>query len=62
MRHVIQGDVDFSIEAPGAKLYDFHTPEYTLTLPANMRQKFVSQGGFHLGKNAKQNRVQLVGQ
>jgi hypothetical protein len=60
IRHVIQGDVDFSIEAPGAKLYDFHTPEYTLTLPANMRQKFVSQGGFHLGKNAKQNRVQLV--
>ena len=60
IRHVIQGDVDFSIEAPGAKLYDFHTPEYTLTLPANMRQKFLSQGGFHLGKNAKQNRVQLV--
>jgi len=62
IRHVIQGDVDFSIEAPGAKLYDFHTPEYTLTLPANMRQKFLSQGGFHLGKNAKQNRVQLAGQ
>ncbi len=60
IRHVIQGDVDFSIEAPGAKLYDFHTPEYTRTLPANMRQKFVSQGGFHLGNNAKQNRVQLV--
>jgi hypothetical protein len=45
-----------------AKPFDFQTVEYTIDLPASTRQKYVSQGLFHLGKNQKQNRVRMAGQ
>ncbi len=62
IRHVLPGDVTFGMEVPGLKLYDFHTPEYTLDLPASTKKKFTSDGTFLLGRNMKQNRVKLAGQ
>jgi hypothetical protein len=62
IRHVLPGDVTFGMEVPGLKLYDFHTAEYTLDLPASTKKKFTSDGAFHLGRNQKQNRVKLAGE
>jgi len=60
IRHVLQGDVEFAAEAVGGlKLYDYRTPEYTMTIPSRKPTKWVTEGTFHLGKNAKQNRVRL---
>ena len=61
IRHVLGGDVEFNVAAPAAKatLYDFRTPEYTVTVPARTKLKVDSGGTFHLGTNAKQNRVRL---
>jgi hypothetical protein len=62
IRHVLPGDVEFSVAEPAAKvtLYDFRTPEYTVTVPARTKLNVDSRGTFHLGKNAKQNRVRIV--
>jgi len=62
VRHVLAGDVEFGMEGAQVKLYDFHTPEYVLTLAAGQKQKWLSEGAFHLGRNQKQNRVRLSGQ
>jgi hypothetical protein len=62
IRHVLSGDVQFGMEGAAVKLYDFHTPEYVLTLAAGQKQKWLSEGTFHLGRNQKQNRVRLSGQ
>jgi hypothetical protein len=63
VRHQLPGDVAFSGEAVGnLKLYDYRTPEYTMTIPSRKPTKWVTEGTFHLGKNQKQNRVRLVGQ
>jgi hypothetical protein len=59
IRHVLPGDVTFGMEVPGLKLYDFHTVEYTLDLPASTKKKFTSDGLFRLGRNQKQDRVAL---
>jgi hypothetical protein len=59
IRHVLPGDVTFGMEVPGLKLYDFHTAEYTLDLPASTKKKFTSDGLFRLGRNQKQDRVAL---
>jgi hypothetical protein len=59
VRHVISGDVDFKIESP-AKLFDFHTAEYTMEIPSRKPLTWTSEGTFHLGKNAKQDRIQLL--
>jgi len=62
IRHVLAGDVEFSAEAVGdLKLYDYRTPEYTMTIPSRKPTKWVTEGTFHLGRNQKQNRVRLVG-
>ncbi len=61
IRHVLQGDVEFSAEAvENLKLYDYRTPEYTMTIPSRKPTKWVTEGTFHLGKNQKQNRVRLI--
>ncbi|MBE3097312.1 MAG: hypothetical protein IMZ44_09320 [Planctomycetes bacterium] len=62
IRHVLPGDVEFGMEGAAVKLYDFHTPEYVLTLAAGQKQKWLSEGTFHLGRNQKQNRVRMQGQ
>jgi hypothetical protein len=62
VRHVLQGDVEFSLQGPAVKLYDFHTPEYVLEVGAGQKQKWASEGTFHLGRNQKQDRVRLAGQ
>ena len=62
VRHVLAGDVEFSMQAPALKLYDFHTPEYVLEVGAGQKQKWMSEGTFHLGQNQKQDRVRLAGQ
>ena len=62
IRHVLAGDVDFSMEAgqaQGLKLFDFRTPEYVMDIPARKTLKWLSSGTFHLGTSQKQNRVQL---
>jgi hypothetical protein len=62
IRHVLPGDVDFSMEAgqaQGLKLFDFRTPEYTMDVPARKTLKWLSSGTFRLGTAQKQNRVQL---
>jgi hypothetical protein len=60
IRHVLQGDVEFAAEAVGGlKLYDYRTPEYTMTIPSRKPTKWVTEGTFHLGVNAKQSRVRL---
>jgi len=62
IRHVLAGDVEFSAEAVGdLKLYDYRTPEYTMTIPSRKPTKWVTEGTFHLGRNQKQNRVRLIG-
>jgi hypothetical protein len=61
IRHVLAGDVQFAMEgAKGLALYDFQTPEYTLDLKAHEKQKYTSEGLFHMGQNQKQNRVELT--
>jgi hypothetical protein len=62
VRHVLKGDVEFGMQAPAVKLYDFHTPEYVLEVGAGQKQKWASEGTFHFGRNQKQNRVRLAGQ
>jgi len=62
IRHVLPGDVEFGMEGAAVKLYDFHTPEYVLELAAGQKQKWLSEGTFHLGGNQKQNRVRMAGQ
>ena len=62
VRHVLAGDVEFSLQGPAVKLYDFHTPEYVLEVGAGQKQKWMSEGTFHLGRNQKQDRVRLAGQ
>jgi hypothetical protein len=62
IRHVLPGDVDFSMEAgqaQGLKLFDFQTPEYTMDVPARKTLKWLSSGTFHLGNSQKQNQVRL---
>ena len=62
IRHVLAGDVDFSMEAgqaQGLKLFDFRTPQYVMDIPARKTLKWLSSGTFHLGTSQKQNRVQL---
>jgi hypothetical protein len=62
VRHVLAGDVEFGITGVPVKLYDVHTPEYVLELAAGQKQKWMSEGTFHLGQNQKQDRVRLAGQ
>jgi len=60
IRHVLEGDCEFGAEGVGElKLYDYRTPEYVMTVPARGKQKWTSDGLFHLGVNQKQNRVRL---
>jgi len=61
IRHVLPGDVEFSMEGgKNVNLYDFQTPEYTLDLAPHTKQKYVSEGLFHMGTNQKQSRTLLV--
>jgi len=58
IRHVLPGHVEFALE-DSPKLFDYHTVEYVVQVPARQKQKWVSEGLFHLGRNQKQSRVQL---
>jgi len=58
IRHVLGGHVEFAME-DSPKLFDYHTVEYVVELPARQTQKWTSEGLFHLGRNQKQNRVEL---
>jgi hypothetical protein len=60
IRHVLPGDVEFKMEVPGLKLYDFQTVEYTVELPASTVRKYGSDGTFHLGRAQKQGRVKIA--
>jgi len=58
IRHVLGGHVEFAME-DSPKLFDYHTVEYMVQVPARQKQKWLSDGLFHLGRNAKQDRVRL---
>ncbi|MCX5647739.1 MAG: hypothetical protein NTX40_01370 [Planctomycetota bacterium] len=58
IRHVLPGHVEFAME-DSPKLFDYHTVEYVVEVPARKTQKWTSDGLFHLGQNQKQNRVEL---
>ena len=58
IRHVLPGHVEFAME-DSPKLFDYHTVEYVVEIPARKTQKWTSEGLFHLGRNQKQNRVEL---
>jgi len=58
IRHVLGGHVEFTME-DSPKLFDYHTVEYVVEVPARKTQKWTSEGLFHLGRNAKQDRVRL---
>jgi hypothetical protein len=58
IRHVLPGHVEFAME-DSPKLFDYHTVEYVVEVPARKKQKWTSEGLFHLGQNAKQDRVRL---
>ncbi|MCX5647740.1 MAG: hypothetical protein NTX40_01375 [Planctomycetota bacterium] len=58
IRHVLPGHVEFAME-DSPKLFDYHTVEYVVQVPARQKQKWTSEGLFHLGRNAKQDRVRL---
>ena len=59
IRHVLPGDVEFWMkDAP--RLFDYHTVEYVVEVPARQKQKWVTEGLHHLGQNQKQNQVKLV--
>jgi len=58
IRHVLPGHVEFAME-DSPKLFDYHTVEYVVQVPARQKQKWLSDGLFHLGRNAKQDRVRL---
>jgi len=58
IRHVLPGHVEFAME-DSPKLFDYHTVEYVVEVPARQKQKWTSGGLFHLGRNQKQNRVEL---
>jgi len=58
IRHVLPGDVEFWMK-DSPKLFDYHTVEYVVEVPAREKQKWTSEGLHHLGVNAKQQRVRL---
>ncbi|MGB2797331.1 MAG: hypothetical protein WBD75_10950 [Phycisphaerae bacterium] len=58
IRHVLGGHVEFAME-DSPKLFDYHTVEYVVEVPARKTQRWLSEGLFHLGRNQKQNRVEL---
>ena len=58
IRHVLPGDVEFAMEDTPS-LYDYQTVEYTVEVPSRKEHRWTSDATFHLGRNQKQNRVQL---
>jgi hypothetical protein len=58
IRHVLPGHVEFTME-DSPKLFDYHTVEYVVEIPARKTQRWESNGLFRLGQNQKQDRVRL---
>ncbi len=59
MRHVLPGHVEFTME-DSPELFDYHTVEYSVTVPARDERRWPSEGLFHLGRNQKQDRLELA--
>jgi hypothetical protein len=59
VRHVIPGHIEFRLE-DSPSLFDYHTVEYTVTVKPGERRRWLSEGLFHLGRNQRQDRVELV--
>jgi len=59
IRHLIGGHVEFKME-DSPSLFDYHTVEYTVTVKPAEKRRWLSEGMFHLGRNQKQDRVQLA--
>lgn len=57
IRRVIPGDVNLAAEA--AKLFDFHTVEFTFDVKPHDKFSWTYQYVQHLGRNARQDRIQL---
>jgi len=54
---VLRGDVE--LEAEGAKLHDYQTVEFTYDVPARETFAWHYEYTTHLGRNARQRRIQL---
>ena len=58
IRHVLAGDVEFWMKA-APRLFDYQTVEYVVEVPAREKQKWTTEGLYHLGTSAGQDRVRL---
>ncbi len=59
IRHQIPGDVAFALE-DSPRAYDYRTVEYTVTVKPGETRTWTSAGLFRLGRNKKQDRVEIV--
>ncbi len=59
IRHLIPGDVAFAME-DSPRAYDYRTVEYTVTVQPGETRTWTTEGLFRLGKNKKQDRVEIV--
>ena len=59
VRRSFDGDVTFLSGLPGLKLFDFRTPEFTVSVDAGKKGEFNFEVVTRQGDNAKQNRVEL---
>ena len=59
LRRVWGGDIDYDSEIK-TMLFDYRTPEVTLTVAARSKKQYPATVTQHHGVNAKQNRVKLV--
>jgi hypothetical protein len=58
IRHIITGDVD--LEAKLATIFDYQTGEFTVDVKAHDKLPWTYKYTIHMGRNAKQNRIQLM--
>jgi hypothetical protein len=57
VRHAISGDVDLAAE--NATLHDYHTVQFTYTVPPRETLAWHYKTTHHLSRNARQNRIKL---
>lgn len=60
VRRTFTGDVEFKSQLEGVKLYDFRTPQFSVTVPAGKREDCLFHIVNHQEYNLKQSHVVLV--
>ncbi len=59
VRRSYAGHIEFKADLPNLKLFDYQTPEYTVSVDAGKKADFLHEVTLHQGRNAKQNNVTL---